>query len=881
MMNVQPPKWPLLFLRWFCREKFIEEIEGNLIELFFRQYKLSPRKARIQFTWNVIRHFRPEFMKPINVNSNYNSIAMIRNYFITASRFLLRNLGYTLINVFGLAVGTLSCLYIILYVQDQYSYDKHHKEDKSIYRVNRLASGQGNTYNLAITPAALTPAMKHDFPEVSQFTRVVPLLGIEKHMLRYNEKAIWEKDAFFVDSTFFDVFTYRSVAGNLQTALANPYSVVLNKSTAEKLFGKQDPVGKTISIENTQGKNDYRVTAVVDESFGKSHLHANIFITMNGGGVGEFMLHNNSWTNEGYIASYVKLFPGTNSQSLQKKLPAFIDHYAGADLKKWGAVENYYLQPISSIHTTTGLDNPGIGKPVNPVFLAVLAVIAILIQLIACINFMNLSTARASKRAKEVGVRKVIGARRGNLVKQFLGESFLLSFIGVLIALPLLWMALPYLNALTKSNIRFALLTDYKIQLMLAGLVIVTGLVAGSYPAFYLSAFNTVKVIKGNFTSKVSAAGIRRVLVVFQFSLSIVLIIGIIIIYSQLRFIKNKDLGFDPDQRLIFTFNSESATGQIPSFMNDLREVAGVKEVSNASRYLSNSSLFFNGFSLPGGNEKDSKATNYIISDEYFVKANGIKMVTGRDFIKGDSAKVLINETYAKQLGLKPAMITGTHLHDSQGRDVEIVGVMKDFNFWSLHQGIDAFLLMINNPHADAWHTLVVHTNTNNYKELLGKIETAWKKDIKGIPFEYSFLDEAVQKQYETDITLSNIISSFTIIAVLISCLGLFGLASFSAEQRSKEIGIRKVLGASVTGIVRMLSQDFLKLVGIAFVIASPIAWWGTRQWLQAFSYRTPVTWWMFAAAGLLVLIVTLLTVSVQSIRAAIVNPVKSLRSEG
>ncbi|HEY6899614.1 MAG TPA: ABC transporter permease [Puia sp.] len=479
---------------------------------------------------------------------------MLSSYFKTALRFLLRNRTYSFITIFGLAAGTLCCLYILLYVSDQYSYDKH--QSKAVYRVDNESSGEHSRIDLAITVAPIAPGLKRDFPEVEQFALVVHFPGIEKHLLHYKDKNIWMKNAYMVDSTFFDVFSYHAVEGNLRTALNQPNTVVLLKPTADRLFGTEDPIGKTITVDNTNEKHDYLVTGVVDESLGKSHLQANLFLSMKGSRTGEQMLNAQSWISNGYIGSYVKLRPGTNIAALEKKFPAFVERYGGDELKKWGYKNRLYLQAIGSIHTTPGFHNPWGDKAVNPSFLGLLVLIAVLIQVIACINFMNLSTARAARRAKEVGVRKVIGARRVNLVKQFLAESFSLSLVSVLIALPLLLALLPYLNAITQSDIRLDQLSDYRVWLLLAALVSLTGLVAGSYPAFYLSAFQAIKVLKGNFTNRVSAAGIRRSLVVFQFVLSIVLISGIIVIYSQMNYIRNKDLGFDRDQRVVFSFSS-------------------------------------------------------------------------------------------------------------------------------------------------------------------------------------------------------------------------------------------------------------------------------------------------------------------------------------
>jgi len=500
-----------------------------------------------------------------------------------------------------------------------------------------------------------------------------------------------------------------------------------------------------------------------------------------------------------------------------------------------------------------------------------------MIQVIACINFMNLSTARASKRAKEVGVRKVIGAGQADLVKQFLGESFLLSFIGVAIALPLLVLVLPYLNQITQADIQLAFFKDYRLWLMLTGLILVTGFVAGSYPAFYLSNFEAIKVIKGNFTSRVSAAGIRRSLVVFQFVLSIVLIVGIIVIYSQLNYIKNKD------QKLVFSFYTGDTQNKMPAFANDLRQLAEVKDVTSANNYLSQFVSQDHGLYPTGGNMATAIDAQNITTDEHFVKTNGIKIISGRDFHIKDSLKVLINETLCKRLGFTPQTAIGQRLYTQYPPNpityVEVAGVMKDFNYNSLHGDVKPFMLVYSSNFGDFQH-IVASADSKNYKDLLGKIESIWHKNLAAAPFTYSFLDAEVQKQYETEITLSQIINSFTLMAILISCLGLFGLAAFSAEQRNKEIGIRKVLGASVTGIVGLLSKDFLKLVIVAILIATPIAWYGMNKWLQAFAYKINISWWMFALAGLIAVLIALITVSSQAIKAAVANPVKSLKTE-
>ena len=450
-------------------------------------------------------------------------------------------------------------------------------------------------------------------------------------------------------------------------------------------------------------------------------------------------------------------------------------------------------------------------------------------------------------------------------------------------ALPLLLLALPYLNKITQSEIHITFLSYYGTWFLLAGIITITGLVAGSYPAFYLSGFQALKVIKGNFTSHISAAGISRLLVVFQFVLSIALIVSIIVIYSQLNYIQNKDLGFNKTQKLIFNFHTDDTINKMQSFVNDLRQLAEIKAVSKSNNYLSHFVFEDHGVYLAGGNMPNAVDIQNMTTDEYFCKANGIQLFSGRDFRLYDSGKVLVNETFIKRLGLQPETAPGTRLYTQYAPEPvsfdEIAGVMKNFNYNSLYDEVRPFMLVYSRSN-EKFSYITLATDSKNYHTLLQKIETIWHSDLPAIPFEYSFLDDEVQKQYEKEIILSRIINSFTLIAILISCLGLFGLASFSAEQKKKEIGIRKVLGASVSGIVWLLSKDFIKLVIVLFVIATPVAWWAMDKWLQNFAYRISVTWWMFAIAGPTAIFITLLTVSFQAIKAAMANPVKSLRAE-
>ncbi|MDO6429179.1 ABC transporter permease [Flavitalea sp. BT771] len=802
---------------------------------------------------------------------------MFKNFIRTSLRHLLKNKTFGLVNILGLAIGILCCLYIVLYVMDQYSYDKHHKDAKDIYRVVSDLLLTGDRHHMATCSPPVAPAMKRDFAEVRQFTRVIPTMGVKTHLLTYKDKTFYEKDAYMVDSTFFDVFTYHFVNGNPAAAFTHPYSIVLLQPVAEKLFGKENPVGKTLEMNDDWGKKTFTVTAVVDESLGKSHINAGIFMCLNG--AYEEFRENNTWTGNNFTYSYVKLQPGASAGVLEKKLPAFLLHYAADDLKRRGMQKQIHLQPIGDIHTESGYQVDA-SKTVNSAFLHLLLLIAGLIQLIACINFMNLSTARASRRAKEVGVRKVIGAGRGSLVLQFLSESFTLSLAGVLIALPLLSLFLPYLNQITRTDISLAFLKDIRIWLTLAGIVLVTGVVAGSYPAFYLSAFNAVKVIKGNFTNHISAAAIRRGLVVFQFVISITLITGIIVIYSQLNYIKGKDLGFGKDQQLIFHFPTQEAQRRIDAFMNDIRSLPEVHAVSKTDNYPGQPTYHNWGVWLAGGDLSTSVNQSNINTDEHFIDAMQISLVSGRNFHLHDSDKVIINETLARRLGMTPENAVGVRLFTSDSSQVlKVAGVVKDFNFQSLHDEIRPFMLMYR-PHAEDLTHVIAGTDSRNYKVLLGQLEAIWHKEVPGYPFDYEFYDDMVQKQYETELNLSRIINSFTLVAIFISCLGLFGLAAFNAEQRRKEISIRKVLGAGIPNIVQLQSKEFFRLVIISFLLATPIAWWILHKWLQNFAYQIKLSWWMFGTAGLVAIVITLSTISYQAIRTAIANPLKGLRSE-
>jgi putative ABC transport system permease protein len=844
------------------------------------EYKTELKKERLSYNLGrqpqiggVISNRENKWFLPKLIRS-----FMFNNYLKVSYRFLLKNRLYSLINIVGLATGTLCCIYILFFVNDQYSYDKQHRDVKNIYRVTTSLTHTGDKVSVAATSPPVGPAMKNDFPQVVQYTRVVPTLGIKEHLISYGGKAFYENDAVMVDSTFFNLFTYHFTQGSPLNALSTPASIVLMKSVADKLFGTTDPIGKVITMSDANGKNIFKVTGVVDESAGHSQLSANIFIRMNKNGYGSRILGNNAWAGENFAYTFVRLRRGADVNTLEKRLPGFLTKYGADQLKNSGMNKSLHLQSLSSIHTTAGYDAE-MGRIVSSSFLRLLILIAISIQIIACINFMNLSTAKAAKRAKEVGVRKVIGAGKFDLIAQFFGESFLLAFTGIVIALPLLLLLLPYLNAITQANIKLSVFNDYHLWLMLGGLTVVTGLAAGSYPAFYISAFSAVKAIKGNFVSPIATGRLRRSMVVFQFVISIILIISVIVIYSQLSFIKSRDLGFVKDRQIIVTFHTNETRGKMEALAADLKQLPEVNSVTSTSNTFGAASYYNWGVYTPGTNPAEATDQQNLFTDEYFVKTMGMRLIGGRELKRGDAGKVLINESLAKRLRLEPGKAMGKVLLAQGDKKYQIAGVVKDFNYRSLHDNVDPFMI-IYAPKADEVNNLIINTNTKNYTSFIAGVERLWHKNLPQTAFDYTFMNDRMLTAYENDIILSRIINSFALIAISISCLGLFALSAFSAEQRKKEIGIRKVLGASASSVVRLLSKEFLQLVIIAFVLAMPFASTVMSRWLQSFVYRVSLSWWMFALAAACTTIIALLTVSFQAVKAAVAKPVNSIKSE-
>ncbi len=812
---------------------------------------------------------------------------MLKNYFKIAFRNLVRNKVFSFINIFGLAVGLATCMLIMLYIFSEVGYDTQNKDANRIYRIAYRPDKKINAKEKpwAATSAPIAGGLRSDIPEVEQSARLLKFPLLDKMLLKYEHdkqtKQFYETNGYYVDSTFFQIFTYNFIYGNALTSLNEPNSIVVSEEVADKMFGKENPVGKTIDVGIPYGNFKYTVKGVYKDANIKSHIPAHFFLSMRNGDIGTWVDQQTDWATNNIFHTYVKLKDGADAKAFEKKLNPFINRRGGADLKALGVSRELFIQPLLDIYLRSDLQDE-IAPNGNIKFLYILGSIALFVLIIACINFMNLSTARSGKRAKEVGVRKVMGAEKTSLIYQFLGESVMMSLLALSLALLLASLLLPIFNDLTQKNLK--LFDEPQMWLWIATLTLFTGVLSGLYPAFYLSSFKPIKVLKGKLLNNFSAVTIRKGLVVFQFTISICLVLGAFVIVSQLKFLNTQQLGFNKNQQIILPLQDQNAMKNYSVLKNELLKNADIKSVTSGSTYPGIPNVEDLLFYADGKTISDQVDVHLgTVENDYF-KTLGLTILAGRGFSKeftADSNSIVLNETALKELGYDIKTAVGKKIN-SEFHGVHstmyIVGVVKNFNFESLYNTIKpfGFTTSIGNKYS----YVITNVRTANYASLLKEMESAWNKINPGIPFVYSFLDNDFQKNYEKDQRASSIVSYFTFIAILIACLGLFGLSAFSAEQRTREIGIRKVLGASVTNVAALLSKDFIVLVLIAIVIASPLSWFIMTKWLEDFAYRTEISWWMFALAGSLAIFIALLTVSFQAIKTAIANPVNSLRTE-
>lgn len=791
---------------------------------------------------------------------------MIKSYFTIAWRNLQKNKVFSFINILGLTIGITVCLMIFLFIVNQFSVDKFHIQGDRIHRVMRGFNSSKERVPYLSPPYAT--ALLTDYPDdIKKAVRVMPTNGL----FSFNNIAFNEKKLYVADADFFDLFSLPLIKGNAKTVLQNPASVVLTETSAKKYFGNENPIGKVLKLDKNK---QLTVTGIAKDVPTNSHLDFDLVIPLANYSKEEWF---KGWINNSMF-TYVLLGEHTDKKLLESKLPQFMDKHMKAVSNLMNIKFDLSLTPLDDIYFEphSQFDDVKHGdKKVVYIFLS----IAILILVIACINFMNLSTIRAVDRSKEVGLRKVLGAQRTQLTYQFIGESLLLTFISCLLSIAILQLLMPIYNQVLGYTLTVSW-DSWPIYAFLVAIIFVVGLLAGSYPAFYLSTFSPIQALKGKLQLGKSGALFRQILVVLQFSISILLIIGTTIITKQMKYVKERGLGYDDQQSIVIPLDNSELYSNMHTFKNELLSNSNIASVSFMSGEPGG---FFDSHNFEvERKDTESWKSRTEFTDFGFVRTLGLKILAGRDFsmqYPTDSSKaVLINRTAATQLGFTPEQAIGkwirNTIRDSSRRT--IIGVVDDFNFLSLKENMDALVI---SP-SDDLRTVVIKLNTNDFPAALKTIEAAFNKAAPLYPFEYTFLDQKFDTLYKTDIRQQRILGLFAGLAIFIACLGLYGLASFTATKRNKEIGIRKVLGASISGVVALLSKDFMKPVLIALLIASPIAWWIMNKWLENFAYRINIQWWMFVAAGLIAICIALVTVSWHALRAAIANPVDSLRDE-
>lgn len=809
---------------------------------------------------------------------------MIKNYFKIAFRNLWKHKVFSAINIIGLAMGLACFIVIAMYVVDELSYDKFHEKADRIYRINTDIRFGGTDLNMAVSSDPLGATLKKDYPQVEEFARLFGSDGPK--LIKKGNDYINEVKVVHADSTLFNVFTLPTITGDTKTALNEPNTVVITETAAKKYFNSvNEAMGKNVET-NENGSTLYKVTAVIKDIPRNSHFNFDFFFSMDNVdyGFGNFLSNN--------FHTYVVLKPGTDYKAFNKNFRQVVEKYvvpqasqlmevkSMEDFEKAGNKLEYSLIPLTDIHlhSSRGVE---LGTNGNIQYVYIFSAVALFILLIACINFMNLSTARSAGRAKEVGIRKVLGTEKKSLIGQFLSESSLMALLAMVLAIFIAWLSLPWFNDIAAKQMNMAVLFRSPFIFFLLLLPVLVGVLAGIYPAFFLSAFQPISVLKGKINTGQSKSNLRNGLVILQFSLSIVFIAGTLIIYKQLNYIQTTKIGFNKDQMLVVN------AGGLPresreSFKNEVSKIGGVISSSFAG-YLpvSNSSRSDNTWSTEAVmNEKNGfNMQNWRVDYDY-ISNLGMKIIRGRNFLRefgSDSSAVIINETAAKVIGVdNPLGKKLFSIDENKTIAYTIIGVVSNFHFESLRQDIGPLCFRLGN---NRWE-VALRVQTADLKNLVAKVEARHKEMAPGMPFNYQFLDESFDNMYREEQRVGKVAFTFSLLAVLIACLGLFGLATYMAEQRTKEIGVRKVLGATVPDIVSMLSKDFLRLVLISFVIAVPLSWYFMNQWLQDFAFRINIGWWIFGAAGIIAVLIAFATVSFQAIKAAIANPVKSLRTE-
>ncbi len=803
---------------------------------------------------------------------------MFKNYLTVGIRNLFRYKGYSAINILGLAIGIACCILILLYVQDELSYDQYHEHRDRIYRLAESATIAGRPIEAAVTPPPWAPVLAEEYPEIEQITRLKP--PGSRWLIRYKENRFYERFFVFADSSVFDIFTIPLVQGNAKRALAEPHAVVLSESMVDKYFGDENPIGKVITGDDLY---KFTVTGIMEDMPENSHLHFDFLASYASLGPNKLYNEPSTMQNHGFshdVFTYLLLREGQEPEDLERKFPEFLDRHLSEMLEGTGIVARPFLQPITDIHLHSNMEAE-LGPNSDIRYVYIFSSLAVFVLLIACVNFMNLSTARSARRAQEVGIRKVLGAQRQQLIRQFTGESIFLSVIALVIALVLVHLLLPQFNAVSGKTLEM----DYQSIWLAPTLVVIallTGIVAGGYPAFILSSFRPVAVLTGALKAGASHSFLRKILITFQFIVSIIMISGTVVVLDQLRYMQTKNLGFDKENVVIVRLPDAEAIKGYPAFKNAALQYPEILNVSTSSS-VPGGQPSLNLVTPEGVQEDQSPVYQVIWSDYDFIETLGVKMAAGRTFSRefgADSTACLINMATVRSLGWENPIGRTIRMTGSPDSDppVEVIGVMEDFHNKSLHQPIEPLMILLL---SEAASFMEIRIQGNNVSRGLEILQEQWGKIYPSHPaMDYSFLDADLEQLYIAEQRMGSVFIAGAALSILIACLGLLGLSSFMAEQRTREIGVRKVLGATVSNVILLLSRDFTKLIMVSFVIGAPAAYYVMHTWLEDFPYRVELSLAVFAFSGLAALLVAWLTVGYQAFKAATANPADALHAE-
>ena len=790
---------------------------------------------------------------------------MFKNLLKTTVRYIRKHAGYSLLNVLGLTLGITSALFLIIYVSDELSYDRYHEKADRIYRVSSKITETDDQFTWIVAQIPFGPQAAQDYPEIESFTRFI---NMPRALYKYEDKEYNEENFYYADSTVFDIFTFKVLSGEVKSAVKDPKKIVLTKTAAARYFGKSDPIGKTL----TEGTNAYEVTGVIEDVPSNSHFRFDAITARN-----NLPKQIGNWGNFG-VFTYLLLPQNLDVKAFETKIQGMYDAYMKQIFGPINIKIEYILEPIKRIHLySTNANEP---EPTGSItYVYIFGVVAIFLILIAAMNYMNLATARSTRRAREVGLRKVVGSRRSALVMQFLGESVALTLISLIISIILMIVLLPKFNLLAGKSFSPEILYSPVVLISLLGIVLITGIFGGSYPALFLSRFSPVTVLKGEITQGSAGSLFRKILVVIQFSISVAMIVCTLVVFRQLNYLKNKDQGFDQKNVVSLQLNDREMIRKYPLLKQLLLDNEDIKYVTSTNTPMGEGSgkLVFNVETDQGMSQR---GINFTVVDHDFVETLGIKSVQGRDFQKdmpSDTLNgVLVNETFVKRMGWSDPIGKKIEAGDENTLRARVVGVIADYHQTGMYNEIESLLL----AYREFNNILYIKLSGNNTEQTISYIESKWKEVFPDQPFAYTYLSERFNRQFEADEKRGLIFTMFTILAILIACLGLFGLASYMVEQRTREVGIRKVFGASEGVVIRLISREFLVLVTISIIIAVPTAYLVMSNWLENYVYRTSVGVPLLLLAAGLTLVITFITVGYKAYQASVMNPANAIRTE-